>query len=49
MKDDTSSTVVDNLIDVRGRKFFLGTSFIQIPKVDTNSNGSLIFIDKDNV
>ena len=37
------------MIDMRGRKVVLGTRFIQIPKVDTDSNGALLFIDRDNV
>ena len=48
-KSDTSSIVVDNLIDVRGRKVVFGTRFIQIPKIDADSNGALPFIDMDNV
>ena len=48
-KYDTSSIVVDNLIDMWSRKVVLGTIFIQVSKIDTDSNGALLFIDRDNV
>ena len=34
---------------MQSRKVFLGTSFIQVSKINTDSNGSLLFIDRDNV
>ena len=49
MRYETSSTLVYNVIDMWSRKVVLGTSFIQIPKIDVYSNGALLFIDMDNV
>ena len=36
------------MVDVWSRKVVFGTSFVQISKIDTDSNGALLFIDKDN-
>ena len=48
-KDDTSSTVVDNLIDVWGGGIVIRTSPIQIKKINVNPNSTLLFIDKDYI
>ena len=37
------------MIDMWSRKFVLGTRFIQVSKIDADSNGALLFIDRDNV
>ena len=46
-EDDTSSAVIDDLINVRCGEIVLWTSSIQIPKIDTNPNGTLFFVDRD--
>ena len=47
-EDDTSSTFVGNLIDMQSQKIAFGTSFVQVSKIDADSNGALLFIDGDN-
>src|ERR1700722_16654553 len=37
-KDFAAGTVIDNLIDERGRKIVLGTSFVNIPIIYKNAN-----------
>ena len=48
-EDDTSSIVVNNLVDMRSGKVSFGTSFVQISEIDVDSNGALLFIDRDDV
>ena len=46
---DTSGIVVDNLIDMWSGKVVFGTRFVQSFEIDADSNGALIFIDRDDV
>ena len=48
-KDDTSSTVIDDLIDMRSQEIVLRTSLVQFSKIDTDSNSALLFCYRDNV
>ena len=43
-KNDTSSIVVDDLIDVGSGVILFGTSSIQIPKIDANPDSTLLFV-----
>jgi hypothetical protein len=42
-------TVIDNLVDERGREVVFGTSMIEIMKVSTNTNSALFFVNEDGV
>ena len=37
------------MIDMWRRKVVLGTSFIQISEIDTDSNSSLLFVHRNNI
>ena len=38
-KDDTSNTIVNDLIDMRGRKVVFWESFVQVSEINTDYNG----------
>ena len=42
-EDFTTGTIIDNLIDEGSWIVVLWTCFVQIPIIDTHSNGSLFF------
>ena len=48
-KNDTFSTIINDLIDVRGRKVVFWTSFVQVPKIDTKPNNSLFISNRNNI
>jgi hypothetical protein len=48
-KDFVAGTVIDNLIDERGRKIVLRTSLVDIPIIYTNANTTTFFIDLHRV
>ena len=48
-EDDTSNKVVDNLFDMWSRKIVFRKIFVQVLEIDTDSNGALFFVHRDNV
>jgi hypothetical protein len=48
-EDFTSDAIVDNLIDEGGRKVVFGTSFVDIPIINTYTNGSLLLVNRDKI
>jgi hypothetical protein len=48
-EDFTFGTIVDNLINEGGRKVVFGTSFINIPIINTCTNCALFLIDRDKI
>jgi hypothetical protein len=42
-------TVIDNLVDERGREVVFGTSLVEIVEVSADMNGSLFFVNMDGV
>jgi hypothetical protein len=48
-EDFTFGTIIDNLIDKGGRKVVFGTSFVDIPIINTYMNGALFLINWDKI
>ena len=48
-EDFTSGAIIDNLIDEGGRKVVFGTSFVNIPIINTYTNGALFLVDRDKI
>ena len=48
-KNNASCTIFDNMIDLRGSIAVFGTSLIQIPKIDANSNSSIFLRNMKNI
>ena len=48
-KNNTSSTVVDNMIDVRGIIVVFGKNIIHIPKINEKYNSSLFLHERINI
>jgi hypothetical protein len=44
-----ANAIINNLVDERHRKVFLGTSMIEIVKFGADANGALFFVNKDGV
>jgi hypothetical protein len=42
-------TVIDDLVNERGREVVFGTSVIEIVKVSADANSALFFVDRDGV
>jgi hypothetical protein len=45
----TFGAVIDNLIDEGGRKVVFGTSFVDIPIINTYTNGALFLVNRDKI
>jgi hypothetical protein len=48
-EDFTFGIVIDNLVDERGRKFVFGTSFVNIPIINTYTNTATFLVNQDMI
>jgi hypothetical protein len=48
-EDFTSDTIVDTLFDEKGRKVVFGTSFVDTPIINADTNGALFLVDRDKI
>jgi hypothetical protein len=42
-------TIINNLVNKRGWEVVLGTSMVEIVKVDADANNALFFVNRDGV